>query len=1398
MDGAFDYSDIEVEDYEELESYYQYLNKKGSNDVGNKNDKSEKNEINGKKENQENIGSSKKNEERDKNEESKSKDKSNIALDSLISSYPNIKDTPTKNDPRSTESVVDATSPGKKKSRKKKTKKKEAKNISSNCSILSNGSYPLNSQVETIRSEREEHSKPRFKNKKKKEKEKDKCCKCRYCDIDSFDSVVQCNNCNRWFCNGSYGTCGSHIVTHLVRSKHKEVKLHERSMLGETILECYNCGCKNVFLLGYLPTAQEGVVVIICRDPCLVLCNLVTGDDSSSVIGSDSKEVSQNGKCVEDCKNTEAGSSTKKNAGTKEKKDKSHEKGKKEKKEDKDEENLALMKTIKEGGWDLKAWRSLIEDRTLVDWLVTIPSAEEMEKKGKCTTTYNVNRLEELWKNKKDVYIEELDAEVVNDEPNKVELQYKDAVHYESIFGPLVKLEAEYDKSVKEGQKQENVTVRWDVGLNKKRYAHFIYIKEESELRLVVGDELKLSYTYSNGNVWSCQGHIYRLHNTEEIALELRTMGSSHGPWDQNITTGFTVEFVWKSTAYDRMLRALKEFSNNTYSLSGYLYYKLLGHDISDRMMVHVDGTPNMNKASIQDFEKEMIKKVNSIRNYSAPNLALLNHSQIDAIKKALMSPLSLIQGPPGTGKTLTCATLVYHLSKMNLGKVLVTAPSNVAVDQLAVRIHRTGLKVVRLCAKSREAVPSVADYLYLHNQVKLLKVSISEELNKLLELKEEVGELSEKDEERLKQLVSLVESKILQSADVICTTCVGAMDKRLSRFRFRQVLVDEATQSTEPECLVPLVTGAKQIVLVGDHCQLGPIIVCKKAANAGLGRSLFERLVLLGITPFRLEVQYRMHPALSEFPSYVFYNGSLQNGVTLKEREYPLKDFPWPNPKCPMFFYNCTGVEEMSASGTSYLNRNEAYMMEKIARALLKNGLKPSQIGVITPYEGQRAYITSLFQRNMSCQQSFEIEVASVDAFQGREKDFILLSCVRSNKKLGIGFLNDARRLNVALTRAKFGLIICGNANVLAKHQTFSKQKSSGGEENIVMNSVWVNLLTQFKKKDLIVDGCLSKLKPSVVNIPAMPISTKFPDYNTLIQEANRTKAKKNTTLDHHKKRKGQGADLSYMSGSQIQNALSMTNSNMRLDMYRQNVNKKREDRYDLYAHMNNSNYSHCSENMLNKEIFNYFTKKNDKFACGGTYVNNRSQLSQYNDLIEGGRFQQDSKNFDNLSVNSNALNQAAMSFYQMRNEFGGSGGRTGSVDLNRKGPFDNQSRNSNYVKGVPSNSRNYLPKNYDMFYPYMLYYRNGNQECGGAPYIYFNDKNEMNPLHGSKLRKNIHSGGSPLMNQINMIMSDRYNQSTLPNRMSEDGSLNLDESKFGYEGSYPISQFSQNDSCG
>lgn len=809
---------------------------------------------------------------------------------------------------------------------------------------------------------------------------------CLYCGIYDPGCVAQCTQCKRWFCNGRGNMPGSHIVSHLVRAKHKEITLHKDGPLGETLLECYMCGSRNIFNLGFIPAKADSTVMLLCRQPC-----------------------------------------------------------------------ASQTDAIDELNCDPEEWKPLISDRCFLVWLLRSPDEHELSKARQIDAA-QISRLEDFWREQSnDASFHDLDKSQQNDTVLRtVPLRYSSATQYQEIFGPLVKMEAEYDKQMKESRNQDNIHVRWDIGLNKKILAYFNIARSDTDMRLMHGDELCLRYKSEDSiasSAWSGVGHVIKIPDnySEEVGIEMKS--NLNVPTEKH--SGFVVEFVWKSTSFDRMQQSLVKLANEDYaSISPSILNRLLGRNIEDDMII-----------------PRILPKA-----FTADNLPDLNKSQIDAIKHALQRPLSLIQGPPGTGKTVTSATIVYHLSKASNKPVLVCAPSNIAVDQLTEKIHMTGLKVVRLCAKSREAISSPVSFLALHNQLRSMEGHV--ELHKLQQLKDETGELSSADEKRYRILKKACERELLKAADVICCTCVGAGDPRLSKFKFQSVLIDESMQATEPECMVPVVLGARQLILVGDHCQLGPVVMCKEAAKAGLSQSLFERLVLLGIRPLRLEVQYRMHPALSRFPSDFFYEGSLQNGINSFEREMQNIEFPWPQRTKPMFFYCCQGQEEIAGSGTSYLNRSEAAYVERITTCFLKAGVKPEQIGIITPYEGQRAYLVQYMQYNGSLHSKLyqEIEVASVDAFQGREKDIIVMSCVRSNERQGIGFLNDPRRLNVALTRAKYGIITVGNPKVLSKH------------------TLWNHLLNYYKENGVLVEGPLNNLKPSLIQFSKIKRTSNLP----------------------------------------------------------------------------------------------------------------------------------------------------------------------------------------------------------------------------------------------------------------------------------------------------------------
>jgi regulator of nonsense transcripts 1 len=216
----------------------------------------------------------------------------------------------------------------------------------------------------------------------------------------------------------------------------------------------------------------------------------------------------------------------------------------------------------------------------------------------------------------------DLENPALDEEVQSTLLHYEDGYHYQNIIAPLVKMEAEYDRRMKENQRHEDLTVRWDKSLSGKRVAIFSFpSRDEADVRLVAGDELKLKLDATsarlNGGAWDGAGHVMWIQDGE-IALEMK---SNAVPLAQ--TDGFIAEFVWKSTSFDRMQNALKTFAVDDTSVSGFLYHRLLGHEVEEQTL----------KATIPT-------------RLSVPGLPDLNHSQLAAVRSVLQKPLSLIQGP--------------------------------------------------------------------------------------------------------------------------------------------------------------------------------------------------------------------------------------------------------------------------------------------------------------------------------------------------------------------------------------------------------------------------------------------------------------------------------------------------------------------------------------------------------------------------------------------------------------------------------------------------------------------------------------------------------------------------------------------------------------------------------
>ncbi|MDG2011903.1 MAG: AAA domain-containing protein, partial [Pirellulaceae bacterium] len=251
-------------------------------------------------------------------------------------------------------------------------------------------------------------------------------------------------------------------------------------------------------------------------------------------------------------------------------------------------------------------------------------------------------------------------------------------------------------------------------------------------------------------------------------------------------------------------------------------------------------------------------------------------------------------------------------------------------------------------------------------------------------------------------------------------------------------VVIDEACQSVEPGCWIPLLR-CDRVILAGDHCQLPPTILSREASEAGLKTSLMERVInLYGSEVTRmLEVQYRMHDHIMNFSAQQFYDEKLVGDASVIS--HLLCDLPdvvaSELTSNPVLFIDTAGAgweEEIEPEGLSRMNVREAELILKYTQELVAAGLSPKQIAVIAPYAAQARFL----RRQNTLQ---DLEIDTVDGFQGREKEAVLISLVRSNPKGEVGFLAETRRMNVALTRARRKLIVVGDSATVGGHPFFS-----------------------------------------------------------------------------------------------------------------------------------------------------------------------------------------------------------------------------------------------------------------------------------------------------------------------------------------------------------------------
>ncbi|MEG1585777.1 MAG: AAA domain-containing protein [Bacteroidales bacterium] len=433
--------------------------------------------------------------------------------------------------------------------------------------------------------------------------------------------------------------------------------------------------------------------------------------------------------------------------------------------------------------------------------------------------------------------------------------------------------------------------------------------------------------------------------------------------------------------------------------------------------------------------------------------LPWLNSTQEMAVGKVLAAKeVAVVHGPPGTGKTTTLVEAVYETLHRE-AQVLVCAQSNAAVDWISEKLMERGVNVLRignpmrvnenmLSSTYERRFESHPDYHELSSLRKAIREAQSQ-LRKGSERNDSLRNKLTKLRSRATELEIQIESSIFAETRVIASTLVGASNKILSHHHFSTLFIDEAAQALEAACWIAI-QKADRVILAGDHCQLPPTVKCFDAVRGGLSETLMQRVALQKPECVSMLVmQYRMHEAIMQFSSDWFYQGALIASPEIGKRTVLSLDYP-------MVWYNTELLElkeENQSDSLSRINRAEADLLVQVLQDYIERmGIERIledriDFGIISPYKAQVYYLRSLIKRTAFFRRfRKQISVNTVDGFQGQERDIVLISMVRGNDEGKIGFLNDLRRMNVAITRARMKLMILGDASTLTHHDFYRK----------------------------------------------------------------------------------------------------------------------------------------------------------------------------------------------------------------------------------------------------------------------------------------------------------------------------------------------------------------------
>ena len=438
--------------------------------------------------------------------------------------------------------------------------------------------------------------------------------------------------------------------------------------------------------------------------------------------------------------------------------------------------------------------------------------------------------------------------------------------------------------------------------------------------------------------------------------------------------------------------------------------------------------------------------------NFGFTRFPWLNSTQEEAVNKVMHAKdVAIVHGPPGTGKTTTLVEAIYEtLHREN--QVLVCAQSNMAVDWISEKLVDRGVPVLRIGNPTRvndkmfsftyeRRFESHPDYPQLWSIRKAIRDLHSQ--NRKGANRENIRQKINSLKDRATELEIRINEALFSEARVIACTLVSSANRVLMGMKFGTLFIDEAAQALEAACWIAI-RKADRVVLAGDHCQLPPTIKCIEAMRGGLDETLMQKIVRnKPETVSLLKTQYRMNDEIMRFSSNWFYHGELNSASEVKYRS--ILDFDTPIVWINTEDMDCN--EEFVGESFGRINKPEANLcieeLKKYINKIGKERLLEERIdfGLISPYKAQVQYLRQLVKKDVFFKPFRSlITINTVDGFQGQERDVILISLVRANEDGQIGFLNDLRRMNVAITRARMKLIILGDASTLTKHPFYKK----------------------------------------------------------------------------------------------------------------------------------------------------------------------------------------------------------------------------------------------------------------------------------------------------------------------------------------------------------------------